>query len=846
MLDHLLVADLHCPQIQALVAEAQQPVLDGAHQSHALEWISWGLRQRRAEGDPPRVLHLIAHGRPGAFRIGDAWIDAEALKAHANELAHWGVETIALWSCCVGADAGFVALLEELSGARVLAGASWLGRDGANERLQLGDWQLSDLVKEEAWPAQFRLEDDDLIGSDQADQVDAGVGDDDVDGGAGDDVLDGGSGDDALDGGAGADDIEGGKGDDVLDGGSGDDVLDGGQGDDVLEGGRGADTFLLGPGDDVVLDFRPGVDSLQLNSDAPYRLQADGDAVLILQGDSIYRIEGVSLAAVEAELPASSAGSGDDELDGGGGDDVLDGGAGADAIEGGQGDDVLDGGSGEDELDGGAGGDDLDGGKGIDAIDGGAGADVLDGGKGDDELNGGKGDDSLTGGAGQDDFELSDGDDVILDFEDGTDVISVRSYKDLSLEQDGDDVLIIRGDEQTRVLNSTVDAVADSLVRVDARLENSPLTDGQRDDLRAAFRRLLAGKAVDAGAIGDELSKDQKKGLLRSLRSVMEHEPLVSDDVLSEITAEQQESLISGVKRLLDGKDVSKDQIGSIFSEQEKQALNSVLEGLTVASFASFSAQEEVDKETHVDGAIYGVDDKNNVWQIDPSAGSDLNGQTFAMVLNAWDPIGQHDRLTTKNQSNGIAFDTCRNDLFYFYNFKSKNGNKSHVTPSGNVPTTVDGNWNIVWWNLANDPDDAQAWDWIGNDKNKIPDFGSTKSSPANAAFYEDSIWYFSDDKLLYQLRLEYEGRDKCVASSRQKIVPPKPPKTVELIKYDIKNYTKRGFGDIAIDVTNGVLYGAQAGVYFFSVDFDEVLTAADENRTKIRALSKDASQECI
>ena len=156
------------------------------------------------------------------------------------------------------------------------------------------------------------------------------------------------------------------------------------------------------------------------------------------------------------------------------------------------------------------------------------------------------GDDSLTGGAGQDDFELSDGDDVILDFEDGTDVISVRSYKDLSLEQDGDDVLIIRGDEQTRVLNSTVDAVADSLVRIDARLETSPLTDGQRDDLRAAFRRLLAGKAVDAGAIGDELSKDQKKGLLRSLRSVMKREPLVSDDVLSEFSDEQKDALISG------------------------------------------------------------------------------------------------------------------------------------------------------------------------------------------------------------------------------------------------------------------------------------------------------------
>lgn len=51
------------------------------------------------------TLHLIAHGRPGAFWIGDVWIDAEVLKAHAADLAHWDLETIALWSCHVGADA---------------------------------------------------------------------------------------------------------------------------------------------------------------------------------------------------------------------------------------------------------------------------------------------------------------------------------------------------------------------------------------------------------------------------------------------------------------------------------------------------------------------------------------------------------------------------------------------------------------------------------------------------------------------------------------------------------------------------------------------------------------------
>jgi len=152
------VADQSCSQIQALVAGAQLKVLDGAQGGHPLKGISEGLRQQREAAQPIRTLHLIAHGRPGAFRIGDVWIDAEALKAHATELAHWGVETIALWSCHVGADADFVALLAELSGAQVLASADWLGRDGdGNEQLQLGDWALADLLEPRTWPASFRL-----------------------------------------------------------------------------------------------------------------------------------------------------------------------------------------------------------------------------------------------------------------------------------------------------------------------------------------------------------------------------------------------------------------------------------------------------------------------------------------------------------------------------------------------------------------------------------------------------------------------------------------------------------------------------------------------------------------
>jgi Ca2+-binding RTX toxin-like protein len=81
-------------------------------------------------------------------------------------------------------------------------------------------------------------------------------------------------------GGAGNDVLEGGNGQDTLNGGAGDDTITGNKGDDTLSGGGGADTFTfdifayyrsgggLGGytyedwGDDVITDFRVGIDHL--------------------------------------------------------------------------------------------------------------------------------------------------------------------------------------------------------------------------------------------------------------------------------------------------------------------------------------------------------------------------------------------------------------------------------------------------------------------------------------------------------------------------------------------------------------------------------------------------------
>ena len=73
---------------------------------------------------------------------------------------------------------------------------------------------------------------------------------------------------DTLTGDGGNNRIDGGLGHDVLNGGGGDDLLIGGLGNNTLTGGSGADTFQWQAGNsghDVITDFTPGVDKLDLS-----------------------------------------------------------------------------------------------------------------------------------------------------------------------------------------------------------------------------------------------------------------------------------------------------------------------------------------------------------------------------------------------------------------------------------------------------------------------------------------------------------------------------------------------------------------------------------------------------
>ena len=84
-----------------------------------------------------------------------------------------------------------------------------------------------------------------------ADTIYGAGGDDFVAGGKGADTVYGGSGKDQVKGGRGLDDLYGGQGNDTIYGGGGGDTLDGGNGNDVLVGGGGVDILTGGLGADI-------------------------------------------------------------------------------------------------------------------------------------------------------------------------------------------------------------------------------------------------------------------------------------------------------------------------------------------------------------------------------------------------------------------------------------------------------------------------------------------------------------------------------------------------------------------------------------------------------------------
>ncbi|MEO1148821.1 MAG: DUF4347 domain-containing protein [Cyanobacteria bacterium J06638_22] len=248
-----------------------------------------------------------------------------------------------------------------------------------------------------------------------------------------DDVLTGTAGRDVIFALAGNDSVQGLGGPDRLGGDEGNDVLLGGEGNDRLLGGDGNDNLIGGAGRDRSLGGT-GNDRMVGGSGNDRMVGGSGEDTLL-------------------------GGVGDDTLIGGADDDRLLGAGGNDLMRGNLGDDVLNGGAGNDIQFGGAGRDRLNGQGGNDVIRGGAGRDILRGGAGNDRLQGELGNDVIFGGAGRDRVVVFAGQglDRFADFQDGLDriVLPGISFGALSIQQQGNDVLISSASEDLLLLSNT-------------------------------------------------------------------------------------------------------------------------------------------------------------------------------------------------------------------------------------------------------------------------------------------------------------------------------------------------------------------------------------------------------
>ena len=301
-------------------------------------------------------------------------------------------------------------------------------------------------------------------------------------------------------------------GDSTLDGQDGDDTLIGGDGLNFFFGGEGADSFVGGADDDWVF-YNNSIAGLVIDMLNP--ANSTGEAT----GDTFASIENVRGSDFDDRIVGNAA---DNQIEGRDGNDTLVGGAGRDLFIGGNGidevsyigspigltatmvsaagssgeamhdrffsgieilrgslfddtllgnrdDNTIFGESGNDKIWGGEDQNELNGGAGNDTLVGAENGnlggfnagDTLIGGSGQDSLIGRDGADIYTGGADADifQFDVDDGNNIITDFENGTDSVKIEgnlSFSDVSIQQNGSDALVSFGATNVTLLNTLV------------------------------------------------------------------------------------------------------------------------------------------------------------------------------------------------------------------------------------------------------------------------------------------------------------------------------------------------------------------------------------------------------
>ena len=188
---------------------------------------------------------------------------------------------------------------------------------------------------------------------------------------------------------------------------------------------------------------------------------------------------------------------------------------------------------------------------------------------------------------------------------------------------------------------------------------------------------------------------------------------------------------------------------------------------------------------------FYGVDNDNNILEVNPlKKFTEIVNEVGLTISNCNSTPGC---LSVPSGSNGIAYDTARDHLFFFYNPEGAGANKPY---------------DLRFWNRKS----------TGIGSLKTIDLGNQGSAPinipANAAYYNDSLWYFggvSTTKTLNQLSLTYNSAGDDIVSWALNVF--------YLNDYATPLYAPGGYGDIAINTTNGKLYGSTTDGNYYSID---------------------------
>ena len=120
----LVIGDGTCAQIRVLLDGSPRDTVFLGEEEDPLAVVSAALERRRNTGNCTDTLHLVVHGRPGAFLLGSRWVNAATLAARASLLASWQVGKIAIWGCHVGQDHAFLDIFAELTGAEIFSAES--------------------------------------------------------------------------------------------------------------------------------------------------------------------------------------------------------------------------------------------------------------------------------------------------------------------------------------------------------------------------------------------------------------------------------------------------------------------------------------------------------------------------------------------------------------------------------------------------------------------------------------------------------------------------------------------------------------------------------------------------